>query len=297
MTKTAFLFGAGASHGARGIAPRNPPLGKDLLNEAAKQYPEIIEIIGKFKEEFDSSFESGMAKLMDGRPLTKVSRLYILISRFLSQFHAVNGNDFQKILINSYNRDVTFVTLNYDLLIEDSIELLNSRFFFRTGMFNFKILKLHGSINYIPPISPSLNYVNLVVENSVKLLWCETIIASRDVMNSYIFNDKMPFMPDLCLYMYGKESLYKSGITENLSNAWAECADRADQIIVCGVQINLEDSHVWSPILRNKKKLKYFGTEFDREIFASCFGEGGIDTYFSGGGISSLVDSLKYFGF
>ena len=35
-----FLFGAGASHGAVGVLPKPPPLGKDLYDALAMQYPD-----------------------------------------------------------------------------------------------------------------------------------------------------------------------------------------------------------------------------------------------------------------
>lgn len=63
------LFGAGASHGSRGIVPVPPPLGKDLFATLQRAFPVTWGTIGaELLPAFEQHFEEGMQALMSVYP-------------------------------------------------------------------------------------------------------------------------------------------------------------------------------------------------------------------------------------
>jgi|SRR5215204_4569310 len=84
--RLAFLTGAGASRGAGGITPYDPPLGFELYEYLRNEYPETW---GSLPNNFDSlfrdNFEIGMAELWNAQ-LDIGSRLIIDMAVYFSRF-------------------------------------------------------------------------------------------------------------------------------------------------------------------------------------------------------------------
>lgn len=191
MEKTVFLFGAGASHGAR--EPR-PPLGKDLhnyvlryLNAAWDELSELdteatdVTIRRRLKELLTNapSFERLVTCLRGKRPDHAVAeRLNRLMARALTppinddprvdEAFVEKSDLYDRLLkceLQNLQRpeDVTFITLNYDCLLERAVcrakggprgdELqcackhVDYRFWDEVS--DVEVLKPHGSINWV----------------------------------------------------------------------------------------------------------------------------------------------------
>ena len=70
-----FLFGAGASHGAIGVTPYPPPLGCDLYEALAEQFPKTWGVASQFAgvaDKFKKDFEAAMEQYCNEHSATAV---------------------------------------------------------------------------------------------------------------------------------------------------------------------------------------------------------------------------------
>ena len=147
------LFGAGASFGSGSCSPYSPPLGNDLflkLNEQGGNFSNLNEDIKlKFIEH---GFESGMASIEDNsRNITPMQKE---MACYLSKFSIKNDNAYARLFnkLRTYLSDITIVTLNYDLLIEQAILMNGYNVDYNADGKGISLLKPHGSSNFLPQL-------------------------------------------------------------------------------------------------------------------------------------------------
>ena len=105
-------------------------------------------------ELFKSDFEKGMDEFFEKRN-TDVTPFFRDMAKYFCQFEPLQGNLYGE-LINILGKDkkkATFVTTNYDLLIELSATqqgMLISYSGLPAPKNNLSILKIHGSCNFLP---------------------------------------------------------------------------------------------------------------------------------------------------
>ncbi len=84
-----FLFGAGASFGAIGVKPSPPPLGRDLYDRLAEQFPNTWGAASQFAgvaEEFKKDFEAAMERYCNGYSATGAVSALIDMARYFATF-------------------------------------------------------------------------------------------------------------------------------------------------------------------------------------------------------------------
>jgi hypothetical protein len=291
--RNVFVFGAGASYASADISPSPPPLGNQLFDAVLPLSPTAQSLPDAQKQAFRVNFEEGMRLIMQGRDLLLVSRLYVDIAKLLIEFHAGKSSSYVDILKLIWQDHNIFSTLNYDLLLEDSLE-----HFIAWGEHNlppsdfvFQIQKLHGSVNFLPDgpeiIGGNAQHIGKIGAMPFK-------ISTRQQARSFLENPGQ-LMPDMNLYLQGKENLYTNSPSAQFYPKWKSDLDKSDHIFVCGVAVNLADSHIWNPITKNISKLKYFGTPNDKASFGDLSIYNNFDqAYFDACGIDGLVEYLKF---
>jgi hypothetical protein len=290
--RNVFVFGAGASYASADISPGQPPLGNQLFDAVLPLSPTAQSLSEAQKRAFRVNFEEGMRLIMEGRDLLLVSNLYVDIAKLLIELHAGSNSSYVDIMKIVWQDHNIFSTLNYDLLLEDSLQhfLDWAKYHLPPSECVFQIQKLHGSVNFLPD-GPKIIGGNAQHVGKIGAVPFKSFTRQQArVLLEY----PGQLMPDMNLYILGKDNLYTNSPSAHFYHKWKDDLDKADHIFVCGVAVNLADEHIWNPISKNISKLKYFGTPNDKSSFeALSIYDGFYQAYFDAKGINGLVDHLK----
>jgi len=118
------LFGAGASFGAGGIIPNNPPLGVELYPELAKSFPKSWGALpDDAKGQFASNFEKGMGIIWDkysGAIMELMRHMALYFAQFRprqpgSTAYATLAKEIRQ---RKLENQIIIATLNYECLLE-----------------------------------------------------------------------------------------------------------------------------------------------------------------------------------
>src|SRR4051794_7919089 len=151
---TLFLFGAGASYGSLYTKPCCPPLGGGLFAALCKFSPLIHEHCEFEKDRFEN-FEEGMRWVYHERA-TFLPTFVCEMAKYFAQFKIEDGNVYVD-FINSLKhraRHCCFATLNYELLLEQALVHNGFKVVYKYNdrqADEISVVKIHGSINFLPP--------------------------------------------------------------------------------------------------------------------------------------------------
>ncbi len=258
-----FLFGAGASYGAGDIIPEPPPLGKDLYQTLAAEFPGSWGGLPKaLRREFMSDFERGMAILYAHYSMA-VSRLMRELAAYLVQFRPHSGRSLycellRKLQSLSLLDSTVLSSLNYDCALDFSMArqaLVPDYFGVRAGGDATPLWKLHGSCNMFC----SNLQVGLGVQFSAGIDFeggIEATLDPGDVIRRCL-TQALP--PAMCLYMEGKPLHVSPSVIKQVQAMWAGAVSRADAVFCIGVAPHPPDRHVWGPLAATIGTLHYIG--------------------------------------
>src|SRR3989449_1395692 len=151
-----FLFGAGASHGAIGVKPDLPPLGCDLYDRLAKQFPNTWGAASQFAgvaDKFKKDFEAAMEQYCNEHSATAVVSALIDMARYFATFYP-DGTDLDsKLLLELQARSLlahtVFSSFNYDCVFEKAASRLRSIDSAPVVPGDVRVIKPHGSCNFL----------------------------------------------------------------------------------------------------------------------------------------------------
>lgn len=260
------LFGAGASYGAGGIIPEQPPLGDKLFSILAHQYPGSWGALpNPIKAAFsEHGFEIGMQKVHDNCG-TSIPSLMREMALYFIQFRPHLNSSLYCKLIEDLNRihvlqRTLFSTLNYECSLEFSV--INHGFpldyFDDQDSSAVPVWKLHGSCNMYSlglQVGPGIAYgTGIAFEGGIK-----ASLDTNEVVHHYLAETGLA--PVMCLYMAGKPlSISPSGIRE-VQRRWSERVSTAQLIVCIGIRPVIDDEHIWNPLATSKAPLFYIGDE------------------------------------
>lgn len=253
--RVAVLVGAGASYGAGKGFNRQPPLGWALFPELTDAFPGTW---GEVPEHhlFEQNFEAGMAEVW-GTLRADIVQLLLDMGLYFTQFRVVQNSDNAYVQLLHLLRDhgllpsTTFASLNYETLLEQSAA--------STGMGVHEvpkrghkdcvtILKPHGSSHYFP--AGNIVYDNVRVSYSES--YYDGPIAPEDWSGS-LRRYSQNFPPAMSLYAAGKHSPVGQSFLAGVREQWRIAVMASDLILTIGVHPNMEDGHVWAPILTGSR--------------------------------------------
>jgi hypothetical protein len=295
MPSVLFLFGAGASKFSLGIN-NPPPLGTELYDALAKEFPASwgklpYTLQADFREK---SFESGMNRLRyeyaSSISLTShLKEMGIFFSRFIIDYPDKNLyykliKLFSKELLN---RDIVLSTVNYDCLIERAIKSLASNYFYRGENAGIKLVKIHGSCNFISEAGKSvtgdISMMDIKERNQIETKIGE-FIDPDDVEEAL----KKTFIPPvMSLYTQDKVILLAAPEIESMIKEFQVYVSSAKLVVTVGIRPNKDDKHIWDylgnmsgalKIVCNEDHFREWNNyckkgEFLGEEFALCFDE------------------------
>jgi hypothetical protein len=253
------LFGAGVSAFSPGIAPGNPPLGAklfDSLQEKDAFFKQIDESLG---EQFRKNFEDGMdifnqTRNVDiGTFLRKMSWFFLQFSPIKQQssyFYTLN-------LIKSNKIKSKLATLNYDLLLDSDLDAVGG---IRGCISPEYITKIHGAPNVWPDIIGQMRGCTFSgcgtnIEAPVKLFSKEAAISLCETEDSTA--------PAMSLYAVGKKVYYCSNYIKSQIQRFEYDLMNAKWILIAGVHLNLEDSHIWGPLSKSGTRIGIINPAFE----------------------------------
>ncbi|SSG05945.1 hypothetical protein [Klebsiella quasipneumoniae] len=246
------LFGAGASNGSESQNIKTPPLGKDLFSELDRLGGYFNKLSNELKCVFlENGFESGMLEVPnDSRIINPLqNELAAYLSSFTPTINSAYVELFEKIAeINKIN----LITLNYDLLIEISLELCNTYGNHRNRL-SPPLLKLHGSSNFIPDIP--------IESIKIKAFDCGGFFESSDIkilkqqeVGAWCTKTKEDFSPVMCMYDKNKKMVICGSYLTRAKKTYRDLIEKSNLIIIIGTKYIPHDKHVWDVILLNRKK-------------------------------------------
>lgn len=246
------LFGAGASYGSEKFGIAVPPLGNNLFHELDKIGGHFNRLSDELKNNFSVyGFEKAMLEIPnDSRILNPLQNE---LSLYLSGFSPSKNSAYVKLFrqISDINK-LKLITLNYDLMIEKSLNLCSQDIVNKS---NFKpsLLKLHGSSNFIPDLG-GLIYEHVTVINCRSFIDTGRIKAlNRPELERWVQKHNADLSPVMCMYSKDKKMVICPFYFEKAKKDFIKVIEKTKLMVIIGTKYTPHDKHVWDVILSNHK--------------------------------------------
>lgn len=265
-----FLIGAGASYGSGNCHPKNPPLGEHFFEEFKANGGIATTVEPELQKLFSEDFEKAMDIFFEERN-SDVTQFLREMAEYFSQFEPLDNNHYCELLeiLDGDRKKATFVTTNYDLLIEFAImkhNLLVSYSGLPVSKGNIPVLKIHGSCNFLPDMGGmSFKGIKFQIdangsEYSPILDAGIRIARSKAEILTFCRNEDS-IGPALAMYSPDKRVLYCKPFVEQQLNHWRNEVKKAKRIYVIGLKVHPVDEHIWGVLAKSKVPLYYVGGE------------------------------------
>jgi hypothetical protein len=271
------LFGAGASYGSEHVSPYCPPLGKDLFDKLAENYPDSWGRLppGISRSKFVPNFELGMKDLWD-YPWHGTAILMRCMADYFSRFRALEGNTYARLLEHLESRGALegtyFSTLNYECVPEYAARRYGFEkidYFAEEPTTGRKITvwKIHGSCNFLPQ-DPSM-LASTVSLNPSLVIWDGNInVVDPSQVAPFVASSAL--YPAMAVFMEGKPIHGNPTPVRQLQSWWREAVLNAETIGMIGVNPNPADTHIWQPLAGTRARLAVIGNQ---EAYQNWVGE------------------------
>lgn len=261
------LMGAGASFGSEPVRRITPPLGKDLFARLEERGGVASKLSQELKNIFQMDFEAGMAKLYEQEPLL-LQAFHREMAGYLAKFRPRYESYYREIIDLLKDKNVIFASLNYDLLFEESAAFCGRQVNYNnfTARPNIRLLKPHGSINFWPDSSrlmfkDSIIHASVIMDVPIEILSREETIARCDADTS--------LSPAISMYAKGKRNIVGPAFVKRQKSFFSDACKSVDDIVILGVRVVKDDTHIWDSISSSAATVTYFGGGHDRpEVMA-----------------------------
>jgi hypothetical protein len=253
------LFGAGASAGSGWVTPYSPPLGLQLFDQLERFGQVAAALPDQIKLALREDFESGTRQLAihDSRLLIQFQKE---MSRYLIQFSAGPGNLYRSVFKAFLGSNVTYATLNYDMIFETAVKCPLS--YDLDGKFT-NFLKLHGSVNLWPDtggvIIADNNQFFAATPGSTNFGFLESPVSYLSIENSIRKFSGREIGPVIASYAEGKPVRICGKAVAHLQRQWQSVVKEADRVLIVGVRVVEQDFHIWKPLMETSAEVVYFG--------------------------------------
>ncbi|PRW97387.1 hypothetical protein C7A07_16105 [Pseudomonas fragi] len=260
---TLVLLGAGASHGSEpNQAHKTPPLGNDLFGALAELGGVASRIPNDIKEVFEQGFELGMA-VFNERIDVQLQAFHRELSSYLADFVPSTNSYYIQLLRHLVGRNVIFSSLNYDMMLEEAAIMLgmNVSYGIERMPNAIRVIKPHGSINFWPDF-PAEMIKNCFFSGVGSALKAPVRPVDR-LSAKHRCSVDTSFSPAISMYAKGKKVSVCPDFVQDQQMLFSTACRRASRIIIVGVRVVPDDSHIWEPILKSGSEVTYFGNGAD----------------------------------
>lgn len=273
MRDCVFLFGAGASFGAGGILPEQPPLGAQLHAELARLYPGSWGALpDNIRSALVFSFEGGM-ELIHQSLGGAIPQLMREMAIYFVQFRAVSEGCLYRRLVKDLDSiqlldRIAFSALNYDCVLDLEVVAAGHQvnYFDEAGPGQLPLWKLHGSCNMFCEgiqATQGVTYGTGVTFEGGVQAWLD---SNRVIQHCLVETSLAPVM---CLYMRGKPLNISPAAIQAVQAAWTKAIDEARLIVVIGARPWPEDEHIWNPLRVATAELLFVGSQAEASAWAA----------------------------
>lgn len=264
--KISILIGAGASYGNYIDDKKGPPLGTALFEVLEKKYPEswgkisLKKIISNKKD-----FETIMTEIWQNQD-ENTARQLIDMGLFFAEFNPVEDDNYSQLIKALHGKgllkDTGFGSLNYDCIFEISACRLGFKLDFGLENHlpeNILILKPHGSCNFIPSDELNVSGITFIQSGGGGYLDGPIQIADLDKVRNKYIKENQSIPPAMSLYAPGKFTPTGAAFISKQKDDWKKIASESEYIITIGTNPNLNDDHIWGPIIKSGAKVFFVG--------------------------------------
>jgi hypothetical protein len=251
------IFGAGASFGSGACIPYNPPLGMHLFEKLEELGGAFSQLPQSQKQIFiQQGFEAGMASIPNNS--IPINRLQREIAVYLSHIFPEPQNSYVRLFnkLQSCITSITVTTLNYDLLIEQSLVLTGIPFSYAPSN-RLRILKPHGSSNFLPDLGRT-TYDNCAWEDCdifLDDLQVDTPLDPARIIDWCRDQKNNSISPVLSMYSPDKRTVMNLSLIRSIQRDYAEIIQNSKLIALVGVGLAEHDEHIWDPISKSRGHL------------------------------------------
>lgn len=266
-----FLIGAGASYGSGPCHPKNPPLGEGFFDEFKAMGGIAATVSQDLEKLFTEDFEKAMDRFFEERN-TDVTQFLREMAEYFCQFEPLENNHYCDLLniLGGDRKKATFVTTNYDLLIELAAMrhgLLVSYSGLPVSKGNIPVIKMHGSCNFLPDMGgASIRGIKFDISGaadgaSILNAGIKIARSTKEILDFCKEEDAIG--PALAMYSPDKRVLFCKSFIEEQQKAWREAVHKATRIYVIGLKVHPVDDHIWGVLSNSSAALYYVGGEPD----------------------------------
>jgi hypothetical protein len=264
---TLVLLGAGASFGSERDGVARPPLGENLFKEMAAAGSLASELPEDLANIFKSNFEIGMNALCE-QFSKNIQRFQRELAEFLSSYSPTHDSLYIKLIKKMGWKNTVYASLNYDLLFEQAAESLGIGSVYgnlkRAG--HARLIKPHGSSNFWPDM-PAERITRSVFGAGGGDVYRGPVkpIGLMETRERCRVDDSLS--PAMSLYAKGKTVQICSDYVSWHQEQFVKACRSAKRIVIVGVKVVPEDTHIWGPISRCSSRINYFGNHDDKTLF------------------------------
>lgn len=288
------LLGAGASYGSEPQGEPTPPLGANLFERLAARPGIASSLPEKTKNQFQD-FEQGMAKFA-AEHSGDIQQFQRELAYYLAEFLPSDKSLYHKLLSLFAREKTVYASLNYDMLLEESMEAKGYHPHYGVEHFykHIRVLKPHGSANFWPYM-PGFKYKGLKFIGDMVALDAHIKPRLRSETLRLCREDDS-FSPAMSLYAKGKAVKTCPAFVSEQQRLFADICSSVSEIYVIGVKVVPEDHHIWKPLSESAAQLTYFGrSSKESELFGGPSDESEFFTWIESSGRSKATFVDGYF--
>jgi hypothetical protein len=271
--KNIFLFGAGASHGCKGLN-NEAPLGWQLYDKLKRQFPLSWGQLPKQLDEVfenDPNFENGMGKIWENNTVDMLplkNQLLQEMGIYFSGFDIVDKptNLYVQLIKQCVDKNcldkTLFSTINYDCLLETAFQKIGFGFdnYEISEYERLKVIKLHGSCNFALPqvfVGKNAFLGSGAILGKGPAFKVKCLHPSQ--VSSCFNNNVTSLYPVMSIYAKYKPIQFVPDIINGLQKFWQEQIRQAESVFIIGISPNMDDRHIWDYISQTEAKIFYCG--------------------------------------
>jgi hypothetical protein len=246
------IFGAGASFGSGGCLPESPPLGDDLFRNLENLKGEFYKLNEETKKVFKTDgFEAGMAAVANDSRI--INPLQKELACYISSFSILPGNAYVRLFnkLRSCINAVNIITLNYDLLIEQSLATHGFSVDYNAENNGVNLLKPHGSSNFLPQLPAGSTLSGNTMINCgtfVEGLKTQAVSTGIEVKSWCSDQRNSDLSPVLAMYAEGKRVVINRGLITQTQNKYTDVVAASKLAVLVGIKYIPNDRHIWEPL-------------------------------------------------
>jgi hypothetical protein len=186
---------------------------------------------------------------------------------YFAGFRAGPANTYRRlfVLLRELSVPATWVTTNYDLLIEYAAGFEKQLLAYHGRPVpdgNVPLLKIHGSCHFLPDTGTNRLSGVTFANNGSNLEAPIKIAKSADEVLAFC-RDNDSFAPAVALYAPGKKVLFCPSAVKQQQDAWLSELSQANAVFIIGLRVLPEDDHIWGALAKASAPLHYVGYEPD----------------------------------